>query len=90
MQLIENFEVSKRGLYSGAIGYFEPNGDFDFNVAIRTILYNRSEQFVSYSVGSAITTASEAESEYEECLLKANALSRVLAQDDLTKVVSHD
>ena len=90
MQLIENFEVSKRGLYSGAIGYFEPNGDFDFNVAIRTILYNRSEQFVSYSVGSAITTASEAELEYEECLLKANALSRVLAQDDLTKVVSHD
>ncbi len=90
MQLIEDYEVSKRGLYSGAVGYFEPNGDFDFNVAIRAILYNQSEQFVSYSVGSAITAASQAEAEYEECLLKANALSRVLAQEDLTKAASHD
>ncbi len=90
MQLIEDHEVSKRDLYSGAIGYFEPEGDFDFNVAIRTILYNQLKSYVSYSVGSAITAASEAALEYEECLVKANALSRVLAQDNLSKPVSHD
>ena len=90
MTLIEKYERSKRGLYSGAIGYFEPNGDFDFNVVIRTILYNAATQYVSYSVGSAITSGSDAELEYEECLLKADALSRVLRQADLTEARYHD
>lgn len=52
MQLIEKLESTKRGLYSGAIGYFAPNGDFDFNVVIRSILYNAEKQFVSFSVGA--------------------------------------
>lgn len=78
MEIIENLEVTKRGLYSGAMGYFTPTGDFDFNVVIRSILYNEKEKYVSFSVGSAITAASIPENEYEECLLKANAMLAVL------------
>jgi para-aminobenzoate synthetase component 1 len=79
MNIIENLEETKRGLYSGAVGYFTPNGDFDFNVVIRSILYNSQNQYVSYSVGSAITSLSEPEKEYEECLLKAKAMFAVLS-----------
>ncbi len=78
MNIIENLEETKRGLYSGAIGYFAPNGDFDFNVVIRSILYNAKNQYLSFSVGSAITSLSEPEKEYEECLLKAKAMFEVL------------
>lgn len=78
MQIIENLEVTQRGLYSGAIGYFTPNGDFDFNVVIRSILYNATKKYVSFSVGSAITAKSNIEAEYDECLLKANAMRKVL------------
>lgn len=78
MQLIEQYESTKRGLYSGAVGYIAPNGDFDFNVVIRSILYNKSNQCASFMVGSAITDKSEAENEYEECLLKAKAMFEVL------------
>lgn len=78
MQLIEQYEKTKRGLYSGAIGYINPQGDFDFNVVIRSILYNQKKQYVSFMVGSAITDKANAEQEYEECLLKAKALFEVL------------
>ncbi len=78
MQIIEETEDAKRGLYSGAIGYFSPSGDFDFNVVIRSILYNASKKYVSFSVGSAITINSIPEKEYEECLLKAKAMREVL------------
>ena len=78
MQIIEQLEAFKRGLYSGAVGYFTPEGDFDFNVVIRSILYNASEKYVSYAVGSAITAKSVPEKEYEECLLKAKAMREVL------------
>ncbi|MWB95426.1 aminodeoxychorismate synthase component I [Flavobacterium sp. GA093] len=78
MKIIENLEETKRGLYSGAIGYFTPEGDFDFNVVIRSILYNQENQYVSFSVGSAITAQSIPENEYEECLLKAKAMHEVL------------
>ena len=79
MKIIENLEESKRGLYSGAVGYFTPEGDFDFNVVIRSILYNQENKYVSFSVGSAITAQSVPEKEYEECLLKAKAMSEVLS-----------
>ncbi len=79
MNIIENLEETKRGLYSGAVGYFMPNGDFDFNVVIRSILYNAENQYLSFSVGSAITSLSEPEKEYEECLLKAKAMFEVLS-----------
>jgi len=79
MKIIEELEETKRGLYSGAVGYFTPNNDFDFNVVIRSILYNSKEKYVSFSVGSAITAESKPESEYEECLLKAKAMREVLS-----------
>lgn len=78
MTLMEKFERSKRGVYSGAIGYFAPNGDFDFNVVIRTLLYNADKEYLSYHVGSAITFASQEEDEYNECILKAQAIRFVL------------
>jgi para-aminobenzoate synthetase component 1 len=78
MKIIENLEETKRGLYSGAVGYFTPEGDFDFNVVIRSILYNQDKKYVSFSVGSAITSLSDPEKEYEECLLKAKAMHEVL------------
>ena len=78
MKIIENLEETRRGLYSGTIGYFTPENDFDFNVVIRSILYNEEKKYVSYSVGSAITAKSIAEKEYEECLLKAKAMKYVL------------
>ncbi len=78
MQIIEELEESKRGLYSGAVGYFTPGGDFDFNVVIRSILYNEKEKYISYTVGGAITAQSDPDKEYEECLLKAKAMREVL------------
>lgn len=80
MKFIETLEETKRGLYSGAVGYFTPKGDFDFNVVIRSILYNNYTNYVSYSVGGAITAKSIPELEYEECLLKAKALKQVLTK----------
>jgi len=78
MKIIEKLEATKRGIYSGAIGYFTPNDDFDFNVVIRSILYNQSKQYLSYSVGGAITAKSDPEKEYQECLLKAIAMKKAL------------
>ena len=78
MKIIEALEETKRGLYSGAVGYFSPEGNFDFNVVIRSILYNQSKKYVSYSVGSAITAKSDPLKEYEECLVKAKAMRDVL------------
>ena len=78
MKIIEELEETKRGLYSGAVGYFSPENDFDFNVVIRSILYNAVTNYVSFSVGSAITSQSNPEQEYEECLLKAKAMFEVL------------
>ncbi|WP_299519016.1 aminodeoxychorismate synthase component I [Winogradskyella sp.] len=78
MKIIEELEETKRGLYSGAVGYFTPEGDFDFNVIIRSILYNAQKQYISYSVGSAITAKSNPLKEYEECLIKAKAMREVL------------
>ena len=78
MKLIEKHESSKRGLYSGAVGYITPNGDFDFNVVIRSILYNQEKKALSFSVGSAITAKANPHQEYLECLLKAKAMREVL------------
>ncbi|MFV8281476.1 aminodeoxychorismate synthase component I [Christiangramia marina] len=78
MKIIEKLESTKRGLYSGAVGYFSPEGDFDFNVVIRSILYNSTNKYLSFSVGGAITAKSNPEKEYEECLLKSKALREVL------------
>lgn len=78
LELIEKFEKTRRGLFSGSIGYVSPNGDFDFNVVIRSILYNAGSRYLSFQTGSAITFYSQAEKEYEECMLKAAAMMQVL------------
>jgi para-aminobenzoate synthetase component 1 len=78
MELIEKYERSRRGLYSGSVGYFSPAGDFDLNVVIRSMFYNEKNMYLSYSVGGAITYLSDPQKEYEECLLKAKAMKQVL------------
>ena len=78
MEIIEELESFKRGLYSGAVGYITPEQDFDFNVIIRSILFNATEKYVSYAVGGAITAKAIPEKEYEECLIKAKAMRQVL------------
>jgi len=80
MELIEKYEKSKRGIFSGAVGYISPVGDFDFNVVIRSIMYNSSTSNISYQAGSGITFYSDPENEWEECLLKAEAIKKVLAR----------
>jgi len=77
MELIEHYEETRRGLFSGAIGYITPGGDFDFNVVIRSLLYTSQNQYLSYQVGGAITYDSNPEQEYQECLLKAKAIRQV-------------
>jgi para-aminobenzoate synthetase component 1 len=87
MELAEAFEARRRGMYSGCFGYFTPDDDFDFNVIIRSFLYNRVNGNLSFHVGGAITHQSNPESEYEECMLKAEALLKATkAQDDVAAV----
>ena len=78
MQLIEHYETSRRGLYSGSIGYQWPGGDLELNVVIRSLQYRQDTGYLSFQVGSAITFDSDPEQEYAECLLKAKALLEVL------------
>jgi para-aminobenzoate synthetase component I len=88
MQEIDTIENSQRGLYSGAVGYFSPEGDFDFNVVIRSMIYDDEKKLLSYHSGSAITYDADAKSEYQECMLKAVAfyqLDQLLAGTINTK-----
>jgi para-aminobenzoate synthetase component 1 len=78
MELIEKFERTKRGLFSGTVGYINPDGDFDFNVVIRSILYNNENKYLSIQAGSAITFKSIAEKEFEECHIKIEAMKKAL------------
>lgn len=78
MELIEKYEKTKRGLFSGTVGYINPDGDFDFNVVIRSILYNEKKNYLSIQAGSAITWKSIAENEYEECNIKISAMKNAL------------
>ncbi|MBL7729790.1 MAG: anthranilate synthase component I family protein [Chitinophagaceae bacterium] len=80
MELIEMYEKTKRGIFSGAVGYIGPDGDFDFNVVIRSLMYNSASGYLSYQAGSGITFYSDPEKEWEECLLKAAAIRNVLEQ----------
>ena len=78
MELIAKYEKNKRGLFSGSIGYISPTADFDFNVVIRSIFYNQSARHLSFWAGSGITFYSDPVLEYEECLVKAEAIMKVL------------
>jgi para-aminobenzoate synthetase component 1 len=76
MELIEQYEKTKRGIFSGAVGYISPNSDFDFNVVIRSIMYNNTNRYLSFQTGSAITYYSDPEKEWDECTLKAEAMKK--------------
>jgi para-aminobenzoate synthetase component 1 len=78
MELIERYEGFRRGLFSGAVGYISPTGDFDFNVVIRSLFYNGNTGYLSFPTGSGVTFYAEAEQEYAECLLKARAMQEAL------------
>ena len=78
LELIEKYELTARSIFSGALGYITPEGDFDLNVIIRSIVYNHTQQYLSYHVGSGITGYADAEQEYAECLLKAEAIAMIL------------
>jgi para-aminobenzoate synthetase component I len=82
MQLIEGYENRKRGLYSGALGYFAPGGDFDFNVVIRSLFYHQQKQYLALQVGGAIVFDSDPMDEYNECMLKAETMNRALEQPE--------
>ena len=70
MKIIDETEDFNRGIYSGSVGYISPNGDFDFNVVIRSMIYNREKKYLSCAVGGAITILSDPEKEFEECQTK--------------------
>lgn len=78
MELIDQYEDFSRGLYSGSVGYFTPDLDFDYNVVIRSVLYSEENQVVTFPTGGAITINSDPEQEYEECMLKAEAMRNTL------------
>ena len=80
MELIEEYEKTRRGIFSGAVGYVSPKGEFDFNVVIRSILYNSLSKYLSFQTGSGITFYSDPEKEWEECMLKAEAIKKVLGE----------
>lgn len=85
MEIAETYESTRRGLYSGAIGYITPDHDFDFNVVIRTLLYNSEKKYLSYMAGSALTSQANPEQEYEECLVKGKALQYVVNATSVTE-----
>ncbi len=78
LKLIEKYEDFKRSFYSGSMGYFTPNRDFDFNVIIRSVLYRPTMRYLSFPVGGAITIDSSPEGEYEECLIKIQGVLKAL------------
>ncbi|MFT7149468.1 MAG: para-aminobenzoate synthetase component 1 [Nonlabens sp.] len=78
MELIEQYENTKRGPFSGAAGFFNGSESFDFNVLIRSIFINKKTNTYSFQVGGAITYDSVPEKEYEECMVKAKAIFQLI------------
>jgi len=70
IKIIEDIETFKRNIYSGTIGFIDPDNNMDFSVVIRSIIHNLATKTTSISVGGAITIKSTAKGEYDECLLK--------------------
>ena len=78
MELIEELETFKRSFYSGAFGYFDPERNYDFNVVIRSLMYDEQKKYLAFPVGGAITISSSPEGEYEECLVKIQGILKAL------------
>ncbi|MFT3885018.1 MAG: anthranilate synthase component I family protein [Flavobacteriales bacterium] len=74
MQLIDEVEDMRRGLFSGTLGFFKPDGSADLNVVIRTVTYEATTGRASLISGGAITNASDPQAEWEECELKARSV----------------
>ena len=81
MKHIDRIELEGRGSYSGSIGYITPTGDFDFNVLIRSLFHNSETEALVANVGGAITSLSDAHQEYEECMLKAEAVVKAVSNE---------
>ena len=77
MEIIRELESTPRGIYTGAIGYVSPHGHSHFNVAIRTVVVDRSSGRARFGVGSGIVWDSVDLDEYEECVLKAAMVGSV-------------
>lgn len=78
MQLIDAHESQARGLYSGTLGFFTPDGMADLNVAIRTALFDSATGRLSIPTGSALTAACDPEAEWEECQVKFRSVANAL------------
>jgi para-aminobenzoate synthetase component 1 len=78
MKHIDELESFKRGWYSGSVGYIQPNGDFDLNVVIRSLLCDEDKKILNYCAGGAITIDSNPENEWEEIQVKTKAITEVL------------
>ncbi len=86
LELIEQYEKTKRGIFSGAVGYISPDNDFDFNVVIRSIMYNSAANYISFQTGSGITFYSDPEKEWEECMLKAEAIKKIFLDKGISSM----
>ena len=87
MQILEELEHSKRGIYSGTIGFIDPNGVSDFNVVIRSLIYNSESGYLSCHAGGGITDLSIPEAEYQECLVKVTPMLE-LVEKHFTQSIS--
>lgn len=77
MQIIRELEPYPRGVYCGTVGWWAPDGNAEFNVAIRTVTVDRRKGTATYNTGGGITWDSSAQSEYAECIAKAAILRTV-------------
>jgi para-aminobenzoate synthetase/4-amino-4-deoxychorismate lyase len=87
MELIAELEDAPRGVYTGAIGFISPNRLAQFNVAIRTVVVDRSAGRATYGVGGGIVWDSDAADEYAECGIKARILTRPPPDFDLLETM---
>jgi len=88
MEIIHELEPAPRGVYTGAIGHITPSGDAQFNVAIRTVVLDADGG--EMGIGSGIVADSKADSEFEECLLKAQFLTRPDAPFALIETIRYE
>ncbi|HET8572313.1 MAG TPA: anthranilate synthase component I family protein [Edaphocola sp.] len=77
LERIDQYEKNPRGIYSGSVGYIMPDGDFDFNVVIRSLVLNTDTRQIRYATGGAITYDSIPEKEWQETVLKAKSMKEV-------------
>lgn len=90
MKIISSLESAERNIYTGSIGYLTPENECQFNVAIRTVLFNKISHTAVYGVGSGIVWDSEPAEEYKECFDKAKCVQAPAGNFDLFESVLYD